>query len=67
MEQSIQHRGVWLASVAHRQWRRGINAGGCVKPSKKIQNIQNDTFHILIYFEMSVFERFNLNTIHVES
>ncbi|XP_076116201.1 calpain-9-like [Mytilus galloprovincialis] len=40
MEQSIQHRGVWLASVAHRQWRRGINAGGCVKPSVMCNNSQ---------------------------
>lgn len=32
MEPNLQHRGVWAASVAHRKWIDGFNAGGCVNP-----------------------------------
>jgi hypothetical protein len=33
-ESCIRHREPWAAAVAHRQWRKGFNAGGCVNPSK---------------------------------
>lgn len=46
-ESSIHHRTTWKAALAHRQWRRGYNAGGGVN-SRKLRYLPNE--YIFFHF-----------------
>jgi hypothetical protein len=54
-EPSIRHREPWAAAVAHRQWRKGFNAGGFVSviwhlwiPIKRVGLVESRHHHPLL-------------------